>query len=82
MNSTILTAAAVAFAFISVPSSAAGPEYWTNFAKAGDPNGRGLPRWPPYEGGAVARLADPVVVGELPDEDALRVSDQVYDGLR
>jgi para-nitrobenzyl esterase len=23
--------------------------YWVNFAMAGDPNGRGLPVWPPYD---------------------------------
>jgi para-nitrobenzyl esterase len=44
--------------------------YWTNFAKTGDPNGSGLPKWPRYDpksdqildftsSGAVAAVPDP-----------------------
>jgi para-nitrobenzyl esterase len=45
--------------------SAAMQEYWTNFAKTGDPNGGKLPRWPRFEPAGRAYLdftnGEPVV---------------------
>jgi beta-glucosidase len=60
--------------------SAAMAAYWTNFAKRGDPNGEGMPAWPPFSD------ANPVVmyfagthhVGSVPSEDSLRVLDDYF----
>lgn len=38
--------------------------YWANFARTGDPNGEGLPRWASFEAGA----EDPFVLNLAPDE--------------
>jgi para-nitrobenzyl esterase len=54
--------------------------YWSNFAKTGDPNGEGLPRWPAYsqDGYQVMHLrADP---GAAADKQRARY--QLLDGAR
>src|SRR5690606_35798660 len=41
--------------------------YWSNFAKAGDPNGSGLPEWPAYDPATPRVLHLDVEIGAKPD---------------
>lgn len=58
--------------------------YWVNFAKQGDPNGAGLPKWP-----ALTQAQPPVMrfganpsPAPIPDQDRLKVLDAYYDWRR
>ena len=59
-------------------------DYWTQFAKFGDPNGLGLYRWPAFAGqnGNILHLGNPITVGGLANIERLRVFDSVYTNIR
>ena len=54
--------------------------YWTNFAKTGNPNGKGRPQWPAFSGnnGQVMNLNDPSKAIPVPNLDKLDVLDGYY----
>jgi para-nitrobenzyl esterase len=59
-------------------------DYWTNFAKSGDPNGPQLPPWPAFTDtdNKVLYLGDPIRVGGVPNTDGLNALDAVYAAVR
>jgi para-nitrobenzyl esterase len=54
--------------------------YWTNFARNGDPNGNGLPSWPVYSERepAVMYLKSDLHTGSFPNRDKIKVIDEYF----
>ena len=58
--------------------------YWINFARKGDPNGAGLPKWPAYEEGKNQRalqLGDTAELAAMPDSAKLAFYQAWYDAV-
>lgn len=58
--------------------------YWTNFARSGDPNGSGLPRWPEYKTSvrSLMLLGDEIGQDTLRNREMLDRIDTVYSRFR
>jgi para-nitrobenzyl esterase len=56
-------------------------DYWTNFAKTGDPNGPGLAPWPRFVNSAPQTMVltgDGCHAAPVPSEPALKVLDEYF----
>ena len=55
-------------------------DYWTNFAKSGDPNGANLPTWLPYDSQheRALELGDTIKMIDYPNLQALRALDALF----
>lgn len=58
--------------------------YWTNFAKHGDPNGEGVPHWPPFNaaGNDVMYFQQTPRTGPVPSAESLKVLDTYFQWRR
>lgn len=58
--------------------------YWVNFATTGNPNGKGLPNWTPYDEkkDEVMELGDNIRIIPTPHKDALKFFDSFEANLR
>jgi len=58
--------------------------YWTNFAKYGDPNGKGVPAWPAFsdKNPEVMYLGPIPHVGPVPSAESLKVLDGYFEWRR
>jgi para-nitrobenzyl esterase len=59
--------------------------YWVNFATTGDPNGKGLPRWPAFDEKKSDRplvLGDKIEIAPAPNQSQLALYRAVYDRQR
>ena len=54
--------------------------YWTNFAKVGNPNGKGVPEWPAFydENPVVMYFGPTPHTGPVPGEQSLKVLDEYF----